>query len=267
MSNNLEQREEFNFPQKNTESPQLTFADIVNPKEQLLAFGQRTSSNNEFKLEDNILDFSSQQSIFPEGEKNLLIANKTETPKDGDFPNVAARPGLYTLGHQEPNGTGDKIVLTSSTEDTATGWNQITANLARVGGWDVSAGNSSLSSMIDNTIREYQRDGNQFKQIVIRSHGFHGNLSINGTDYSLSDPAVVAQFARLRSSGALAPGAQIELQGCNLAAGVDQQYAPQRDALQGIANVTGASIEAGVQMQAANRFGWTGQVVRFSPRN
>jgi hypothetical protein len=266
MSTNLEQAEDLNSRPRNTDSSQLTFADIVNSKEQLLAFRPPTSGNNEFNLQNQILDFGSEN-IYGEGkgEKDLLIAR--ETPKDGDFPNVAARPDLYSLGHQEPNGSGDRIVLTSSTEDMATGWNQITANLARAGGWDVSTGNNSLSSMIDNTIREYQRDGNQFKQIVIRSHGFHGNLSINGTDYSLSDPAVVAQFARLRSSGALAPGAQIELQGCNLAAGVDQSYAPHRDALQRIANATGASVEAGVQMQAANRFGWTGQVVRFSPRN
>ncbi|MBI1272414.1 DUF4347 domain-containing protein [bacterium] len=225
------------------------------------------------------IDFSQSDIFSPSCLENPTALERTSSgrlepseliiaglPVDGDFPPVRPNPDLYSIGHQEPSGSGDKMVVTGPIEDMPTGWNQIIGQLSRVGGWDVSTGNETLSDAIDSIIDEYNRDGKQLKQIVLRSHGYQGTLSIGGHDYDLNDPQVLNQFARLRTSGALANNAQIELQGCNIAAGVDQSYSPNRTGLQSLANVTGAYVEASSQMQRANRFGWTGQVVRFSPQ-
>lgn len=246
----------------------LSFASIMSDANERSSFEPNKSlQRNSDQTVSGFLDFGSSN-IYGDTQNNrqhsesIIMAGK---PASGDFPDVQANPQWYSLGHREPSGNGDKIVVTGPTEDAPTGWNQVIANLSRTGGWDVSANNSDLRTMIDNVIAEYNRDGQPFKQVVFRSHGYPGALSIGGHDYELSDPAVISEFARLRTSGALAAGAQIELQGCNLASNVDQSYAPNRDALQRLSNATGADVEAGVQMQRANRFGWTGQVVRFSP--
>ncbi len=244
----------------------LNFASIMsNSNERQPVESSRSSQNNTDVISNGFLDFGNSN-IYGDNlaarSESIILAG---LPASGDFPDVRPNPQWYSLGHREPSGSGDRIVVTGPTEDTPTGWNQVIANMSRAGGWDVSANNRDLRTMIDNVIAEYNRDGQPFKQVVFRSHGYPGALTIGGRDYELSDPSVIAEFARLRTSGALAAGAQIELQGCNLASNVDQRYAPNRDALQQLSNATGADVEAGVQMQRANRFGWTGQVVRFSP--
>lgn len=180
------------------------------------------------------------------------------------FVNVEARPQWYSLGHREPP-DGPRIVMTGPVSDVPTGWAQVIGDLSTSDSrWSFRTA-ENLHSAIDQIIQRANENG-AFAEVVFRTHGYSNTIVIGDKDYSLSDPNVLREFSRLAQSGALKAGALIEFQGCNVASGVDKPYSDAREGLQAIANATGVAVEGSPNQQAANRFGWTGQVVRFSPQ-
>jgi hypothetical protein len=103
---------------------------------------------------------------------------------------------------------------------------------------------------LEEMVNKLLESGEPLGNVIIETHGSPGAFYIGDNAYRLDDPAVIEQFSQLK--GHMADGARIIFGGCQIGHGADAQ-----GQLQGIANATGADVQAfsWVQMPAIPGYG------------